>query len=229
MVKHKVRKGDTLGRIARLHYGDPSRYPLIVAANVISDPDRLPVGRELIVPDAATALRAVTPAPPPPDGGIARSPTGTLNEERLSRVHPILASRARSMIELCALSGVSILVTQGVRNWEEQDALYAKGRSTPPLGRKYFVTFAKGGESWHNFGLALDIVVLNSVGKADWDTNHPGWRKAAEVGKSLGLEWGGDWKKLKDLPHFQYIGDLSLPTCRELYPSGLPAIWQRVT
>ena len=76
MVIHKVRKGDSLGRIARLYYGDASRYPLIVAANVISDPDRLPVGQELIVPDAATALRAVAPAPPPPMPGSLVPPRG---------------------------------------------------------------------------------------------------------------------------------------------------------
>jgi peptidoglycan LD-endopeptidase CwlK len=119
-------------------------------------------------------------------------------------------------------------VTQGLRTWEEQDALYAKGRSVAPLGKKYFVTMAKGGQSYHNFGLAFDIVVLDSVGKADWDPSHAGWKEAAVVGKSLGLEWGGDWKTFKDLPHFQYIGGLPLKTCCELYPSGLPAVWQRV-
>ncbi|TLY41369.1 MAG: M15 family metallopeptidase [Nitrospirae bacterium] len=94
--------------------------------------------------------------------------------------------------------------------------------------KKYIVTKAKGGQSYHNFGLAFDIVVLDSLGKADWDTNHPGWKKAGDLGKSVGLEWGGDWKSFKDLPHFQYTGGLTLEECRELFPSGLEAIWAKV-
>lgn len=30
------------------------------------------------------------------------------------------------------------------------------------------------------------------------------------VGKSIGLEWAGDWKKNREFPHFQYTGGLSL-------------------
>jgi hypothetical protein len=48
------------------------------------------------------------------------------------------------------------------------------------------------------------------------------------VGKSLGLEWGGDWTGFKDLPHGQRTGGLSLVECRELIRSGLAAVWQRV-
>jgi peptidoglycan L-alanyl-D-glutamate endopeptidase CwlK len=92
------------------------------------------------------------------------------------------------MLDLCAQAGIPLLITQSLRTWEEQDALYAKGRTVAPIGAKYIVTSDKGGQSWHNFGLAFDIVVLDSMGTADWDTSHPGWAKAAEVGKSVGLE-----------------------------------------
>jgi peptidoglycan L-alanyl-D-glutamate endopeptidase CwlK len=91
------------------------------------------------------------------------------------------------------------------------------------------VTNAKGGQSYHNFGLAFDILVLDAMGKADWDSTHPGWRQAADVGKALGLEWGGDWKKIKDQPHFQYTSGITLDRCRLLFPKGLPAIWQEVS
>src|SRR5207245_1159897 len=98
-----------------------------------------------------------------------------LSEQRLAAVHPILATRARSLIDLCAHASITTMVTQGLRTWEEQDALYAKGRTTPPVGKPYIVTMAKGGQGYHNFGLAFDIVVLDSAGKSDWDTSHPGW------------------------------------------------------
>lgn len=133
------------------------------------------------------------------------------------------------MVDLCAHAGLAVLVTQGLRTWQEQDQLYAKGRTVPPIGKAFVVTNAKGGQSYHNFGLAFDIVVLDSVGKADWDTSHPGWSVAANIGKSVGLEWGGDFKSIKDLPHYQYTGGLSLDRCRALLPGGLESLWAEVT
>ena len=97
-----------------------------------------------------------------------------------------------------------------------------------PIGRSHIVTNAKGGYSWHNFGLAFDIVVLDALGKGDWNTSHPAWKRVGGLGKSVGLEWGGEWKQLKDLPHFQYTGGLSLSTCRRLGAHGFAPIWSRV-
>ncbi len=151
-----------------------------------------------------------------------------LSEARLALIHPLVAERAGRMIVQCAGAGIPILITQGLRTCEEQDALYARGRTVPPLGQQHIVTKARGGYSWHNFGLAFDIVVLDAIGKANWDTKHPAWAQAAAVGKSLGLEWGGDWRGFKDLPHFQYTGGLSLAECRKLMPLGLAAIWERI-
>jgi len=165
-----------------------------------------------------------TPAPP----ASIPNRTAQRNKQSLSRLHPILAIRGRCMIELCAHAGIPLLVTQGLRTWKEQDKLYAKGRTVAPIGKKHRVTNAKGGSSFHNFGLAFDTVVLNSKGKPDWDTSNPGWKRAGEIGKSVRLEWGGSWKTFKDLPHFQYIGGLTTAKCRALYPSGLQAIWDKI-
>jgi len=179
MATYTVRPGDTLGKIAKKFYGDARRFTLIVSANSIVNPDKLTVGKELVIPDVPAVVGgepapAETPAPPVTGALAAASPTAKLNEQRLAQVHTILAIRGRCMIELCAYAGIAVLVTQGLRTWEEQDALYAKGRTVPPIGKKYIVTKAKGGQSYHNFGLAFDIVVLDSLGKADWDTNSPG-------------------------------------------------------
>ncbi|HSR91419.1 MAG TPA: M15 family metallopeptidase [Gemmatimonadales bacterium] len=213
MNTYRVKKGDTLGKIARTFYGDSARFPLIVAANNIPDPDRLTIGQVLSVPDL-----------------LARTSTrpAALSDQRLSGLHPVVASRARAMLDLCSLSGLAILVTQGVRTWDEQDALFAKGRTIPPIGASHIVTKAKGGQSYHNFGLAFDIIVLDSMGKTDWNTAHPGWKRAAEAGRSVGLEWGGDWKGFKDIPHFQYSGGLSLAQCRSLFADGIEAVWERL-
>lgn len=179
-----------------------------------------------------SSVAAATPAPPVAEGGGPVSvvnPFVRLNERRLSQVHPVLASRGRCLIELCALDGFAVLITQGLRTWEEQDRLYAKGRTVPPLGKKHVVTYAKGGSSFHNFGLAFDIVILDAIGKADWDTSNPAWARAGDLGKSVGLEWGGEWRRFKDIPHFQYIGELTTADCRAFYQSGgLPAIWEKI-
>ncbi len=232
MTTYRVRSGDTLGKIAKRFYGDAGRYTLIVTANAIKNPDRLTLGQELVIPDPTAPEgpppAAPPPAPPPPTAAASR--TAQLSVERLTRLHPVLAIRGHSMLELCAHAGLAVLVTQGLRTWQEQDALYAKGRTVPPLGKANIVTNAKGGQSYHNFGLAFDIVVLDAVGKADWDTDHPGWAAAAKIGKSVGLEWGGDWKTFKDQPHFQYTAGLALADCRAQFADGgLPAVWARVT
>lgn len=229
MQSYVVKAKDTLGKIAKRLYGSTSQFPLIVAANHISNPDRLRVGQRLNIPDAGTASSAfvVTPQEPLPvavTSAVLSPATMNLNTQRLTRVNPKITQLGLLMVDACAEAGLAILITQGLRTWEEQDALYAQGRTAP--GK--IVTNARGGQSWHNFGLAFDIVVLDSVGKADWDTAHPGWSRAAAIGKSLGLEWGGDWTKFKDLPHFQLIGDLTLAVCRQLFTQGLEVIWERL-
>src|SRR5699024_8525978 len=36
------------------------------------------------------------------------------------------------------------------------------------------------------------------------------WKRAAQIGKNLGFDWGGDWTSFKDYPHLQMSGGLSL-------------------
>jgi len=222
MPTYRVTPGDTLRKIAKRFYDDPARLTLIVRANALTNPDRLKVGQELVIPDPSAPPLAPHPLARPPEDG---SRTALLNAERLSKLHPIISVRGHSMLELCAHDGLAVLVTQGLRTWEEQDKLYAQGRTAPgPI-----VTKAKGGQSYHNFGLAFDIVVLDALRKADWDTNHAGWARAAELGKSAGLEWGGDCKGFKDLPHFQYAGGLSIAKCKALCAGGgLALLWAEV-
>jgi hypothetical protein len=201
---------------------------MIVAANNLTDGNVVPVGKVLTIPDVSTGSGVTVPVTPGASGGNPGIAAQT--ERRLAQVHPAVATRARAMIELLSQAGVEILITQGLRTWEEQDALYAKGRTVPPIGKKFIVTNARGGQSYHNFGLAFDIVVLDALGKFDWNDKHPGWIAASKAGKSVGLEWGGDWKTFKDIPHYQYIHGLGLQECRDAFASGgLPAVWALVS
>jgi len=109
---------------------------------------------------------------------------------------------------------VNIIITQAYRSIEIQNELYAQGRTKP--GK--IVTNAKGGTSYHNYGLAFDIAVMNKDGKTvNWsdicDTDHDNKKDYYEIGalgKSIGLEWGGDFKSIIDIPHFQLTYGLSI-------------------
>lgn len=97
------------------------------------------------------------------------------------------------------------------RSIEEQDALYAQGRTKffDENGKRLnIVTNARGGQSYHNFGLAFDVVMLidkdgnGTFETADWSIDKD-MKIVINYFKSKGWEWGGDWKTLKDTPHFQ--------------------------
>jgi len=120
---------------------------------------------------------------------------------RLGEVHPELARRIKQIDVM--LPSLGLQVTQGLRSWSEQDALYAEGRTAPGS----IVTNSPGGSSWHNFGLACDIVPEDiTPGQPDWDISHPAWGRLVSVGQSLGLVSGSEWKTFKDYPHFQLTG-----------------------
>jgi len=89
-------------------------------------------------------------------------------------------------------------ITSGYRSYDEQNALYVQGRIKP--GAR--VTNARGGHSNHNFRLAFDITLFDGKGQPIW-TSHL-YRAAGEFGKTVGLDWGGDWKTFTDLPHYEY-------------------------
>lgn len=82
----------------------------------------------------------------------------------------------------------------------EQQNIYDQGRTSPGA----IVTNAKPGDSYHNYGLAFDVVPVAYKTLPDWNPAGPLWQKVGAIGKSFGLEWGGDWTPAKrDLPHFQ--------------------------
>lgn len=122
---------------------------------------------------------------------------------------PIVRDKALRHVQLCADHGITLLIYQTYRSNEDQAALYAKGRSVGGA----IVTYAKPGQSLHQYKVAYDCVpVVN--GKPVWGTNtvkdNELWQLVGKLGKQCGLEWAGDWKKFREYPHFQYTGGLSL-------------------
>lgn len=120
-----------------------------------------------------------------------------INSREISDLHPYVAELCNRLVELCKSVGIDIIVTSTLRDAEYQRHLFenAPGSTNTPLVGP------------HAFGLAFDVVpVVN--GKAVWN-DHRLWNRIGLLGKSLGLEWGGDWRSIVDKPHFQYTQGLS--------------------
>lgn len=86
------------------------------------------------------------------------------------------------------------------RTEAEQLELYAQGRTKP--GPK--VTQLKKGSKHNAYpSLAFDIAFKNKEGKLDWSPKL--FKAFADIvaNKHPSVEWGGNWSKFKDLPHFQ--------------------------
>jgi len=94
----------------------------------------------------------------------------------------------------------------GRRTMEEQVALYSKGRTADDVkNRVKIVTYAKAGDSPHNWGCATDWAEFQPtfVGQDVW--NKANWSYFAQCVRKVGLVWGGDFLSLKDKPHCELM------------------------
>lgn len=132
----------------------------------------------------------------------------------LQKLHPEVDAAMKQLIRNVQDKGITIKIVEGFRSIEEQNELYAQGRTKP--GEK--VTNAKGGQSYHNYGLAVDFAILDQeTNKLSWNIKKDGnkngisdWHEVAQEAKKLGFTWGGDWKRFKDYPHLQMTFDQSI-------------------
>ena len=146
------------------------------------------------------------------------------SENRLTSLYPEFARRVRLLVQSLAKQGFQLEVTQGLRTVEEQNALYAQGRNGD---KRPQVTDARGGRSYHNFGLAVDFALVVN-GKLGWPEPHPVWKAIGREAARVGLEWGGTWRK-PDLPHVQMKPVPPVSLCYSLYQrAGLPLVWSEV-
>ncbi len=127
-----------------------------------------------------------------------------MTDSKLLGLHPVLQDKVTRI--LGCMSGLEhpMVVTDGLRTLEQQQALYAIGRTAP--GR--IVTFCDGVRRKSNhqaqddgYGHAADLAFLVD-GKPNWDGVRP-WAFYGQVAKLLGLKWGGDFTSLVDRPHVE--------------------------
>ena len=137
------------------------------------------------------------------------------SEGNIKTLRPEVQVLARELIETAVAQGISVKVIGGSRTYAEQNELYAQGRTKP--GK--VVTKARGGQSWHNFGMAFDIGIFSTDGKKYYGES-AAYKEVGMIGESLGLEWGGHWEFV-DEPHFQYNPQgHSLAAVRAKHESG---------
>ena len=118
-----------------------------------------------------------------------------LTDERISGLHPAVQGPATDFINAAETElGMRLRVTSGWRSIDEQDALYAQGRSP-----------VSGGRSYHNYGLAIDVVAIHK-NQAIWERD---WTPIGKLGIKYGFEWGGNWRS-PDRPHIQMPFGLSI-------------------
>lgn len=144
-----------------------------------------------------------------------------------TKLIPPLKQKLEELEVLAEQNNIHFIVTQTLRTKEEQEAYYARGRQSldvvnllykaaglPPISIKEnesIVTKAKTvWDSFHAYGRAFDVAIVSKDGKINWNDNVDwdsdgvsDWVELGRLGESIGLEWGGNFSSLPDLPHFQ--------------------------
>jgi peptidoglycan L-alanyl-D-glutamate endopeptidase CwlK len=131
-----------------------------------------------------------------------------MSSRSLDDLSPDVKAAALRHIKLCADNGEDLMIYCTLRSNEEQDKLYAIGRTVS--GK--IVTNARAGQSKHNpdaLGKAhgYDCVPLRQ-GKPVWSSSNKEdaalLAKIGKLGEDAGLVWSGRWMgKLREMAHFQ--------------------------
>lgn len=107
--------------------------------------------------------------------------------------HPLLREFWEELVKALQKRQYPCYAHNALRTFAEQNNLFNKG-----------VSKARGGQSPHNFGMAVDIVYFNR----EWKLTHKEWAVIGLVGKEVArrrnikITWGGDWD-FYDPAHWQ--------------------------
>jgi peptidoglycan L-alanyl-D-glutamate endopeptidase CwlK len=141
--------------------------------------------------------------------------TNTLNDAA-SYFRPL----CEELLQRCAKIGVPCRIVDIIRDEAQQKQKLADGLSWTPHSKHLPQPPEEKSE-------AIDIVPLSvlSEHKPDWDPTHPDWQRIGEVGKGLGLRWGGDFPPFIDAngeehsrhdpSHFEYVHKPTEPGAME--------------
>jgi peptidoglycan LD-endopeptidase CwlK len=129
---------------------------------------------------------------------------------------PFFAQKLTSAIDDCVSDGYLIRLFEGFRSIERQRWLYASGRTRPGS----IVTHAKAGQSWHQLGVACDVVGY-AGGHWDWSIDYD---KIDVIFKAHGFE------SLKfERAHKQIRGGLTIAQAQRIVANeSIEALWSQL-
>ena len=144
-------------------------------------------------------------------------PTVNFRRIDLDLIEPEFRLKVLDLVAACLARGYSYHATRGYDTYGAQMALWAKGRTTS--GPR--VTNAKGGQSAHNFGIAIDFVLDKDQAtkgvQPDWSAE--AYNVLIEEAQKLGLHSGVLYN---DRPHISLPGYV---TATDLLPLHLA--WEK--
>ncbi|HEX6622520.1 MAG TPA: LysM peptidoglycan-binding domain-containing protein [Pyrinomonadaceae bacterium] len=254
LIKHKVKPGDTLTSIAKQH--GVTLQALQSANPQIENINKIKIGQVVNVPASLVTEPAATNPTETGTGTQPTTPTVTTvttviptvisteseafkamdKRGKTKKLNPVFRERLVLLAEALARRGMQTLITDGLRTFAEQDALFAQGRTKPGN----IVTKARGGQSNHNYGLAVDMYpviggkVFTDVPKGSSvefrRTFNAIQDAAGEEAEGLGLFWGARFSGIVDTPHIQLLPqtDMAPSECLKIFKrngNSLDAVW----
>jgi peptidoglycan L-alanyl-D-glutamate endopeptidase CwlK len=148
--------------------------------------------------------------------------------KKIKLLYPPLQVKAFKLTVDAHKNGLKGGVFCSYRSFQEQAAVYAKGRNANGVvvDPKSVVTYTKPGYSWHQWGLAIDWVFKDAKGAWTWSSTQ--WDKLGAIGRKY-MSWGGDWTRFPDRPHFEKTYDLDIEKINQVYiknGKSLAAVWK---
>lgn len=114
------------------------------------------------------------------------------NQNNIAKLADHTKAAALKFYDYCVQNNINILIYETIRTQEKQREYVNSGAS-------------KTMRSYHLVGQALDFVPVNGKGETLWSGyGAQDIQKAISYAKSIGFEWGGDWRSFVDKPHLQF-------------------------
>ena len=137
---------------------------------------------------------------------------------RLDLLHPDFRPMAERFLAKCVGAGIMVMVVETWRSQEAHEEDVKNGRSWVAKSKHQNIekgdavnVLEKGGILYpvvSPASLAIDVAPyeqyqLYGADKLQWDGAEPVWQKLGKIGESVGLKWGGRWKRRRDFAHFE--------------------------
>ena len=139
-----------------------------------------------------------------------------ITSRSLDDLAPFVKVKALDHIKRCRDAGIDLLIYCTYRDTEAQNELYKHGRTISGA----VLTFAKGGDSWHQWRVAYDCVPVRN-GKPIWTQNNDAdrllWERVGAIGEACGLQWSGRWTgAMREMAHFEDTKGLTIAQIKKI-------------